>query len=200
VETVGDRGERKVRSDKKRDVKPVIPVHLKKNIYRLSDICDLPVKDIAVILCAEGIQSKEVMGLLKPNFRRGVRLGNTIYFGSLDNPSLQRKKDKSFHERITAKFTTDDFENIGLLAFALDVTPSRAVAILLSASIRDPDFIHTLMRNYSKRKRLTEEHQTELKKVMKYINSENPYKTVIAWADMLMYVGDFVVNGWRRVE
>lgn len=195
---MGDRGERKVRLDKKRDVKPMIPVHLKKTIYRLSDICDLPVKDIAVILCAEGIHSKEVMELLKPNFRRGVRLGNTIYFGNLDNPSLQRKKDKGFHERITIKFETADFENIALLAHALAVTPSRATALLLDASIRDPDFIHTLMRVHSKRKRLTEEHKADLKKVIKYINSDNPYKSVITWADILIYVGDFVVNGWRK--
>lgn len=197
---MGERGERKIRSDKKTDVKPVIPIHLKKNIYRLSDICDLYVKDLAVIICNEGIQSKVVMGLLKPNFRRGVRLRNTIYFGSLDNPSLQRKTDKGFHERITIKFTIDDFENIALLAHALAVTPSRATAILLNASIRDPDFIHTLMRVHSKRKRLSDEHQAELKKVMKYINSNNPFKSVITWADMLMYVGDFVVNGWRKVE
>lgn len=197
---MGDRGERKVRSDKKTDVKPVIPVLLKKNIYRLSEICDLYVKDLGVILCAEGIQSKVVMDLLKPNFRRDVRLGNTIYFGNLDNPSLQRKRDKGFHERITIKFESADFENIALLAHALAVTPSRATAILLDASIRDPDFIHTLMRDHSKRKRLTDEHQAELKKVMKYINSDNPYKSVITWADMLTYVGDFVVNGWRKVE
>lgn len=197
---MGDRGERKVRSDKKTDVKPVIPVHLKETIYRLSKVCDLFVKDLAVILCSEGIQSKEVMGLLKPNFRRGVRLGNTIYFGSLDNPSLQRKMDKGFHERITIKFESADFENIALLAHALAVTPSRATAILLDASIRDPDFIHTLLKDHSKRKRLTEEDQVELKKVMKYINSDNPYKSIVTWSDMLLYVGDFVVNGWRKVE
>ncbi len=197
---MGERGERKVRSDKKRDVKPVIPVHLKKNIYRLSDVCKLPVKDLAVVICAEGIQSKRVMEYLRPNFRRGVRLANTIYFGSTDNPSLQPRTDGSHHERITIKFPTKDYEDIALLAHALDVTPSRATALLLNVGIRDPDFIHTLLSVHSRRKRLTEEHQIELKKVMKYINTGNPYKSSIAWADMLMYLGDFVVNGWRKVE
>lgn len=195
---MGDRGERKVRSDKKRDVKPVISIQLKKIIYSLSDICDIPVKDIAVILCEEGIHSKEVMGYLKPHFRRDIQLRNTIYFGNLDNPSLQRRKELGFHERITTKFTTADFENIAKLAHALDVTPSRATAVLINASIRDPEFIHTLMSKHSKRKRLSEEHQAELKKVMKYINSDNPYKTSIAWADMLIYAGDFIINGWRK--
>lgn len=196
----GERGLRKVRSDKKRDVKPVIPVLLKKNIYRLSDICDVPVKDIAVILCEEGIQSKEVMGFLKPHFRRDVRLGRTIFFGSLENPSLQRRTDKSLHERITIKFTTEDFEDVAKLAHALDVTPSRATALLLSASVHDPEIIHTLLRKHSKRNQLSEEHQAELKKVMKFINAGNPYKSSIAWSDMLAYVGDFVINGWRKAE
>lgn len=197
---MGERVKRKVRSDKKTDVKPVIPVHLKKNIYRLSEICNLHVKDIGVIICAEGIQSKRVMDYLLPNFRRGVRLTNTLYFGSLDNPSLQRKKGKGFHERITIKFETADFENIALLAHALAVTPSRATAILINASIRDPDFIHTLLRDHSKREKLNEVHQTELKKVMKYINSNNPYESTISWGDIALYVGDSIVNGWRKVE
>ena len=191
-------GERKVRSDKKRDVKPLIPMHLKKIIYRLSEICDLPVKDLAVFICAEGIQSKRVMDYLLPNFRRDVRLANIIYFGSLDNPSLRPRTDKSYHERITIKFETMDYEDIALLSHALDVTPSRATAILLNASIRDPDFIHTLFKVHSKRKRLTDEHQAKLKKVMKYINSGNPYEEKVNLTDIALYLGDFIINGWKK--
>lgn len=197
---MGERVERKIRSDKKRDVKPLIPLHLKKNIYRLSDVCDLPVKDIASIICVEGLRSKMVMEYLLPNFKRGVRLANTVYFGSLENHSLQRKTDTSQHERITIKFVAADYENIGLLAYALDVTPSRATAILINAGIRDPTFIHTLLRVYSRRERLSDEHKDELKRIMKYINSGNPFEQSVNWSDIAIYVGDFIINGWRKID
>lgn len=146
---MGKRGSRKTRSDKKRDVKPVIALHLKDTIYNLSHILEAPVKDVAETLCIHGVQSKEIIDQLSINFKRSARLSNTIYFGDVENESLQRRTDKSTHERITIKFKQEDFEDMALLAYALDVTPSRAVALLLAVSITNSDTLYTLLNEHA---------------------------------------------------
>lgn len=182
---------RKVRSDKKRDVKPTISEHLRETVYRISYITSTPVKDVAETICNHGITSSKVMGNLSGNFRRTVRLRNTVYIGSLDMPSIQRMKPVGKTQRISIRFKREDFENIGTLAFALDVTPSRAAALLLDASIRDGDFINYYIRDYLKTQ-LNEQRMNELRKVLKYINKKNPYEEEVSWGLLLTYIVDEV--------
>lgn len=189
---VGERlKNRKVRSDKKRDVKPTISEQLRETVYRISYITNIPVKDIAETICNHGITSRKVMDNLSANFRRTVRLRNTLYMGVLERPSLQRKRFTGRTERISIRFQQDDYENITTLAFALDVTPSRATALLLDASIRDSDFINYYIRDYLKTQ-LNDHRMTELKKVLKYINKNNPYEEEISWGLLLAYIYDEV--------
>ena len=68
---------RKVRSDKKRDVKPTISSNLKHCIYRLSYITSTPVKDVAETLCEKGLRSRKVMDYLSTYFRRDLKFANT---------------------------------------------------------------------------------------------------------------------------
>ncbi|WP_245579618.1 hypothetical protein [Alteribacter aurantiacus] len=83
---------RKVRSDKKRDVKPTIPFQLRECIYRLSYITNRPVKDVAEAICLYGLASKKVMEHLSKNFRRDFMGESTLYVGDLENLSLQGQK------------------------------------------------------------------------------------------------------------
>lgn len=123
--------ERKTRSDKKRDVKPTISVDLKNCVYQLSYITNTPVKDVVEIMCEKGLQSRRVLEYLSKNFRREFQFMNTIYMGDLGRESLQRKYQSGKNERITTRFTQDTFEIIKKLSDALDVTPSKATALLL---------------------------------------------------------------------
>lgn len=186
--TVGER-ERKVRSDKKRDVKPTVSIQLKDTIFRMSYITNTPVKDVGEAICLHGISSKRVMDRLSENFRRSIRLGNTMYMGSLDRPPLNRKGPAGKCERVSLRIKQADFEEISTLAFALDVTPSRATALLLDASIRDGDFINSYFEEYLKRQ-LDERRMTELKAVLKYLNKNNPYEEEISWSVLLTYILD----------
>ncbi|MCJ7992628.1 hypothetical protein MUB15_31250, partial [Priestia sp. OVS21] len=68
--------QRKVRCDKKRDVKPTIPIHLKECIYRLSYITNTPVKDVTESICISGLKSPKVMDYLSHYFRRGFSFEN----------------------------------------------------------------------------------------------------------------------------
>ncbi|PHF12807.1 hypothetical protein COF79_31850, partial [Bacillus toyonensis] len=69
-------------------------------------------------------------------FRRDLVFGNTCYIGDLERTSLQRQKIDGLTDRITIRFTQEIAEKINSLAYALDVTPSKATAILLEVSLK----------------------------------------------------------------
>ena len=184
--TVGDR-KRKIRSDKKRDVKPTISVDLRELIYRISYITSTPVKDVAEEICKHGITSQKVVELLSAKFRRSVMIGNTMYIGDLGRVSSQRDQSEEERERISIRFKQGDYEDITTLAFGLDVTPSRAVALLLDVGIRNNDFINNYFEKYVS-DQLDERRTAELKDVLGYLNENNPYKEEISWVMLLSFL------------
>lgn len=182
---------RKTRSDKKRDVKPTIPLELKECVYRLSYIMNTPVKDIAESLCVEGIFSKRVLEYMSSNFKRSIRLEGTLYVGDINRRTMQKRHNAGKSERITIRFKPNDYENITALAYALDVTPSRATALLLDASVRNAEFINEFVRLYLK-ENLDSKRMKEMRGVMKFINTNNPYEEEISWSSTLSYImGEF---------
>ncbi|MBO0586098.1 hypothetical protein [Sporosarcina sp. E16_8] len=203
---------RKVRSDKKREIQPTISKELRECIFRLSYITDTPVKDVAEAVCVSGIGRKKVISYLSQNFRRDVRVDNTLYMGDMDRAPVKKRTAAGRSERISIRFRGQTYESIHTLAYALDCTTSRACALLLDASIRDVDFVNDFVEEYLK-KYIDEHRMGELKKVLKYVNANNPYDETISWARLLSYmveevkvhaekvqdtVSDFIVNNWKR--
>ncbi|KON83556.1 hypothetical protein AF332_27825 [Sporosarcina globispora] len=174
---------RKVRSDKKRDVKPSLSIKLKECIHRLSYITNTPVKDVAEKICESGVTSNKVMDHLSQFFRRDIRLNNTMYLGDLERESLQRR-NKTVKERITIRFSQSTYDDLCSLAYALDVTPTKATALLLEASIKNSEFVHEYIEEYIG-SYLDEGRMKELKKVMKFINENNPYDEEFSWAEFI---------------
>lgn len=173
---IKSKDERKERSDKKIHVGPTVSIKLKREIERLGVITDNPVKFIGEILCFEGIHTPEVIAQLAPHFqRRTIRAGKTVYFGCEENVSIQERTDNDESDRVSIRFTKINYEDIRLLADALDVTPSRATAILLDASIRYPAIIETILQEYNVRNSLDEVYTKEIRKLMRYVNRDNPY-------------------------
>ncbi|MEK4230739.1 hypothetical protein [Solibacillus sp. FSL H8-0538] len=181
------RGLKKPRIDKKRDVQPTISISLKDVIYRISYIIDRPVKTICEETCIHGLMSKKVLDELSQHFKRSVQFQNTMYIGRLDNPSVQRMSIMTAKERIGIRFKAFDYENISTLAFALGVTPSRATALLLEASIKDNDFINAYLEKHLAYT-LDDNRMKELRKVIRYLNINNPYDEKISWLALLTYI------------
>ncbi|WP_186672968.1 hypothetical protein [Sporosarcina sp. BP05] len=194
-----EKGTRKVRSDKKREVQPTISIELKEAIYRLSYITNTPVKDVAERICEDGILSRKVIEGLSQYFRRSVRLKNTMYMGDLERPTIQRKFPAGHTERIGIRFKQHTFENISALAYALDCTPSRATSLLLEASLHDSDFINKYFHDHLKQV-LDERRMAELKKVLKYINTNNPYDEKLSWGLLLSYLYEEIKDGAGTVS
>lgn len=196
--SAGQGGNRRQRSDKKRQCAPTISVLLKDTIHRLSYITDTPVKDVAEAICISGLTSKKVIEYLALNFRRELRLGQTVYMGDISLPSLQRKIAAGKTERISIRFHAHDYENVCALAYSLDVAPTRAVALLLDASIRNSEFMNDYVRDYLKRE-LDERRLIELKKVMGYLRKNNPYEEDLTWTHLLTYIYDEIKEGSQTV-
>ena len=178
---------RQQRSDKKRDVKPTIPMQLRECIYRLSYITDTPVKDVSEALCESGINSKKVIELLSDKFRRDYRRENTYYLGDLSRPSLQKSNIEGEKERITIRFSQETYEKISSLAYALDVTVSKATFLLLDASVRNTNFLNRYVKE-SLRTHLDDKRMRELQEVLKFINDNNPYEEKITWMGFISYL------------
>lgn len=180
---------RKVRSDKKRDVKPTISTNLRDCIFRLSYITNTPVKDVVEILCEKGLSSRKVIEYLSQHFRRDFQFTNTVYFGNYERESLQHIYRSGKNVRITTRFTQATYENITSLSYALDVTPSKATALLLDASTRNTDILNAFVKAYL-HKNIDQARMKELKHVLKYINKNNPYNEEISWFALLSLIFD----------
>lgn len=180
---------RKVRSDKKIDCKPTIPIELKECIYRISYVTNTPVKDIAERISVAGLKSKKVIEILAEHFRRDLQIGNTFYMGDLERESLQKIKTKSKTERITIRFKQFNFEQIRALAYSLDVTPTRAVALLLEHTIHHTNIVNRLAKQYLK-DNINESKMRELKKIIHYLNQNSNYDEKISWVALLSFFYD----------
>ncbi|PTY92343.1 hypothetical protein [Heyndrickxia sporothermodurans] len=190
---------RKVRSDKKRDVKPTISVELKNCIYRLSYITDTPVKDVTEIICSKGLQSRKVIEHLSHYFRREYQFMSTIYLGDLGRESLQRKYQSGKNERITTRFEQTTYEEIKSLSDALDVTPSKATALLLDASVRNTNLLNAFVKTYL-HETIDKNRMKELKQVLHYVNKNNPYNEDISWFTLLSMIYEEVKDGTVNVK
>lgn len=204
-------GKRKVRSDKKRDINPTVSKELRDCIFRLAYITDNSVMSVAEAICINGIGRKQVVSHLAQNFRRPVRIDNTLYMGDLTRLPVKKRTAAGQSERISIRFTSQTYEAIYALSYALDCTVSRACALLLDASVRDSDFINEFVRRYLE-DNIDDQRMRELRKVLSYVNANNPYNEEYSWAALLSFmvdevkssadkvtdtVSDFIVKHWR---
>lgn len=185
---------RKTRSDKKVTIKPTITINLKETICRISYITDTPIKDVTEFICEASIYSKQVIEVLSENFRRTYQFNNTVYFGNLERPSLQRQKFSEPTERVTIRFKQETNELIKRLAYSLDVTPSKATALLLEYGLKNPIIINQYLKKYL-RENMAPGKIKELKNIIKFIKSNNPYEDDFSWSEIISYIYEEIKTG-----
>lgn len=190
---------RKVRSDKKKDIKPTISIDLREVVCRLSYITTTPIKDVGEFICEYGLKSKDVIDILANHFRRDLVVNSTCYVGDLERVSLQKIKIEVPTERITIRFKSETYEKINALAYALDVTPSKATAVLLDISLKDSNVINSYIKSYLK-ETLDDKRIRELKKIIKFINEHNPYDEEFSWTEFMAYIFDGVKNQSKTMK
>ena len=192
---------RKERSDRKHDIKPTIPFQLRETICRLSYITDTPIKDVGEYITELGLESEQVLDYLSKHFKRDFNYKTTFYIGDLNVEKLTMKninKQANSTTRITIRFKKETYEYINKLAFSLDVTPSMATALVLDASMRHSDVVNKYIKTYLK-ERLNGTKMKELKKILSFINDNNPYDKEVTWAELLSYIYDEIKSGANTI-
>jgi len=183
---------RKIRSDKKRDVKPLIPVDLKECIYSLSYITNTPVKDVVEEICISGVSSPKVMDYLSNYFRRGFSSESTVYMGDMSIEPIRKLYKNIEKERVSTRLKDghgETYDVIKRLAYALDSTPSLATSFLIEASIKNSDFVDEYMTKHLEEE-LDQGRLKELKEVLKFLNKNNPYKEEVSLHNLISYIMD----------
>lgn len=136
---------RKVRSDKKVDVKPTLPNDTKQLLYDFCFLSDEHVKDVGEKLCLLGLEYRDVIDKLRPKFRRNYRFENTMMMGNADlgrmDTSIEGRTSK-----VTIKFKKPDYDRLCELAYALDVSPTTAAGLLIRLTLSNRGF----MKEYTK--------------------------------------------------
>lgn len=178
---------RKVRSDKKHDIKPYINLELKDSIYRLSYITKTPVKDVCEQLCLNAVNNEVIMNDLSRYFRRKVFIDSTLYRGHLDNPRIYYKNQSIQTERISLRVTNGLHEFIHSLSYALDCSVARVTAIFLEKGMQDVTFINRYINTYIT-EIMDENRKKELQKIVDYINGETEEEHSVA--SLLSFIVD----------
>lgn len=189
-------GQRKTRSDKKREVKPVIKIELKDMIYRLSYITHTPAKDICEFMCIYAIKNKENIEYLSKHFKRDIRLGQTLYRGFIENTSIEKRLSGQ-SERVTVRFKQIDYELIAILGYALDCSASRSTAVLLERALYDMKAINAYIKQHLN-EQLTPNQMKELRNILKNTNGYSDSNS--SWATLLSVVADEVTTPINRIK
>lgn len=141
-------GSRRItRSDKKVDVKPTISESLKTNLYNFAEICDEPVKDAAERLCNSGAVSEIIINEIRKWFRRDYRWNSTITMGYPERPKLRITVQPN-KGKVTIKFKQRDFDQLSVLAFALDITPTTTAAVLIRVTLGNKRFMQWYLSKF----------------------------------------------------
>ena len=180
-------GERKTRSDKKKDVKPLVKTEVKESIQRISHITFMPIKDVCEFLTVYAANDRVTLDKLTKFIKRSVRIGNTFYNGDSEAQPITKRFSDS-REKVTIKFKRDDFERISTLAYAMDCTPTRATAIFLTQGVRNVGAVNAFVRKYLAEE-LSPRQVEELRQILTYTHRYDNDNH--SWASVLSaIVGD----------
>lgn len=190
------KGQRKVRSDAKKDVKPTLPIELKDAIYRLAYITKTPIMHVAEQLFLHSIYDVKINESVSVYFQRQVRINNILYRGSLSNTAVTKRTKESKSERIHFRVTKGAYETLAVFAYALSCSHAKACALLLEECIHDADFISNYVENHLEGD-LSSERMKELREFMHYVNDG---EDVHSWASLLSYITDEVKKPFKATK
>ena len=164
-------GERKQRVDKKVEIKPTLSLDFKKQLYAFAELCNEPVKEVAERLCVKGMISdtiiKDIRGWFRRDYKYGTAIGrgfNKIAFGEEERPKLKitLQGDTS---KITMRLFKEEADQLAQLAFALDLTISSTVSVLLRVTTRNNDFMNLFVDDMG-----YELDKSRMKEVKQFVN------------------------------
>lgn len=166
---------RKVRSDKKREVKPTVSQSIYNCISDISYITNTPMGEFSVYLIEEGIQSLEVMDILSKEFQRPYHFNDYhIMMGIRDTPRSRVIKQSGQTSRLPIRINKWLDIKIENVAYALGATHTSATYSILKIAIKNTKIIDKyLAKNIYDN--LDKARQKQLKIVYDFIHKETPF-------------------------
>lgn len=138
---------RKVRSDKKRDVKPTVSTYIRNNICTLANIVGLSTGDAGLILINRGFHNDDVMRLFQPLMISNFDINNRIYVGNRENGPVKINYRGSV-AKVSIKFPAEIYEELRRLAFSIGLTPTTTAALMLRKGMFCEPFMDEQKRMY----------------------------------------------------
>ncbi|MFD1673507.1 hypothetical protein [Alicyclobacillus fodiniaquatilis] len=164
---------RKVRSDKKMGINPIISIELNDALARLGYVCDRPVKDIGETLVVLALNNREIINTIARKFRRPYWYTDTIMING--DPELPKMKwvIQGDTVRPGLRFSQPHYEKISELAYALDTSKIKAAALLLIYATHNEQCLSHLLTKYVKYQ-LDHRRMENLRRVVDYTNQGKP--------------------------
>ena len=132
---------RKIRSDKKKQIRPSLNLEIYESIYRLSTITRRPVKDICEILILHGLKSDEILVSLSQYLKRNIQVKNSIYRGHIDNEPLYDVYTDARRNRVSFTLQMETYDLLYTMAYCFGVSVSK-----MAEFIREGPNTSNLMR------------------------------------------------------
>lgn len=140
---------RKVRSDKKRDVKPTISTFVKESLYYYAYLVGLPVKDAAYLLIKKGLRDDVVLQQFRHLFISNFHIENRLYIANREDGPV-KVNYRGTNGKVTIKFTNETYEELRKLAFAIGLTPTTTAALMLRKTLFTPEFMEEHIKQFRK--------------------------------------------------
>ncbi|MEN2465620.1 hypothetical protein [Ornithinibacillus sp. JPR2-1] len=136
---------RKIRSDKKHDVKPFVPFELYDCILRLSYITRMPIKDVCELLVVKGARSLFVLDHVSMYFIRDYSPEEgLIYIAQAKNYS-RRLKITDPKERLSLRLKQNDYKRIDTLSYVTGLTIASITSLILTHAFRDVTLLENII-------------------------------------------------------
>lgn len=168
--------QRKKRSDAKRTIKPTMRIKLKETIKLISDITEIPVKNVGETFCLYGLSNDSIINNLSKYFQSDIRINNTLHIGSIRNPKIEKRTAAGESDRITIRVSAKDYTIIKALAYGLDCTVATACSKVIEQTMYDFEFVDSYIKNYLKGK-LDNQRLKTLEEIMTFVNQESEEET-----------------------
>ncbi|MGG3278970.1 hypothetical protein [Paenibacillus solani] len=166
-------GERKERSDKKRPVAPYIRAAAYEQIARITYVCDLPLKTVGEMLAREGLKSKELLDVIKVNFRRDFIVDDYQYcIGHADNKPF-RMNIKGEKCRLAMRFFGFEHERFAALAYALDCSVQMAIGYVIETALEKKNVMLSILSKGIIRD-LDPRRKEQLRRICRYLDQHSP--------------------------
>ncbi|MEW9673597.1 hypothetical protein [Ammoniphilus sp. 3BR4] len=194
---------RKVRSDRKRQIQPVISVEFYDCLARISFITTTPIKNVGETLCIEGLRSQKVIHQLSSYFRRDYPFHNDfgdliLYPGDSTRMPITVDRGEGETSRISIRFLQEQHDRLSQLAYSLDLTISSATTLLLERALYMDIGLEYIEKHIQSN--IDNQRMEQLQEVLLYMNKYQTPDDKITIPKLVAYLAKQAYSKTKKVH